>query len=241
MDVAGDNQLNIEHDMYKQRLSPTGIAVGKPGVEIIGEVSRLTLRFEYLTIYANLRWTKPHRFHPTIAAHVLAQSHLFAGYNLGYSQFICLVTPLFRNFCKVESAHLQLLAPASSFYSCGHSFSHRCCNTCDDVRKAYDDKGWNVAEVLKTSEQCLRDKKNPFAAVRRGEGCRVAGVMSVNKVAGNFHVALGDSIVRDGRHIHQFIPSEAPGFNVSHTVHSLSFGLPYPSMPINPLDSGNPM
>lgn len=63
--------------------------------------------------------------------------------------------------------------------------------------------------------------------------------MKVNKVAGNFHMTLGESIVRDGAHIHQFIPSEAKGFNVSHTIHSLSFGERYDSMAPNPLDSGN--
>jgi hypothetical protein len=66
----------------------------------------------------------------------------------------------------------------------------------------------------------------------------VTGHMLVNKVAGNFHIAQGESIVRDGRHIHQFNPALAPKFNVSHTIHSLSFGEPYPSMPANPLDSG---
>lgn len=39
MDVAGDNQLNVEHLMMKQRLSPDGIPIGKAGIEIIGEVS----------------------------------------------------------------------------------------------------------------------------------------------------------------------------------------------------------
>lgn len=39
MDVAGDNQLNIEHDMIKQRLSPEGIPVGDALVEIIGQVT----------------------------------------------------------------------------------------------------------------------------------------------------------------------------------------------------------
>ena len=60
----------------------------------------------------------------------------------------------------------------------------------------------------------------------------------VNKVAGNFHIAHGESIVRDGKHIHQFNPLLAPKFNVSHTIHSISFGDPYPSMPANPLDNG---
>ena len=41
--------------------------------------------------------------------------------------------------------------------------------------------------------------------------------------------------MKDGRHIHQFIPSEAPGFNVSHTIHHVSFGAEYPGR-INPLD-----
>lgn len=41
MDVAGDNQLNVEHEMVKQRLSSRGAPIGKAGVEIIGEVRRL--------------------------------------------------------------------------------------------------------------------------------------------------------------------------------------------------------
>ena len=38
MDIAGSNQLSVEHDMIKQRLSPLGVPIGKAGVEIIGEV-----------------------------------------------------------------------------------------------------------------------------------------------------------------------------------------------------------
>lgn len=37
MDIAGDNQLNVEHEMMKQRLTKEGRAIGRPGVEIIGE------------------------------------------------------------------------------------------------------------------------------------------------------------------------------------------------------------
>jgi endoplasmic reticulum-Golgi intermediate compartment protein 3 len=84
----------------------------------------------------------------------------------------------------------------------------------------------------------MQDPTNPHAIYQPGEGCRVSGFMKVNKVAGNFHIAHGESIVRDGRHIHQFIPSEAPKFNISHTIHSISFGDPYPNMKPNPLDGG---
>lgn len=37
MDVAGDNQLNVEHEMIKQRLTKHGAPIGKAGIEIIGE------------------------------------------------------------------------------------------------------------------------------------------------------------------------------------------------------------
>jgi hypothetical protein len=93
-----------------------------------------------------------------------------------------------------------------------------------------------VAPILKGSEQCQHDSTNPFANVEPGEGCRVTGTMNVNKVAGNIHIAHGESIVRDGRHIHQFLPQDAPNFNISHTIHKLSFGDAYPYMPENPLD-----
>lgn len=83
---------------------------------------------------------------------------------------------------------------------------------------------------MRTSQQCLRDAKNPFANVRPGEGCRLTGSMRVNKVAGNVHMTIGESLVRDGAHIHQFNPSEAPKFNVSHTIHSLSFGEQHPRL-----------
>lgn len=39
--MAGDNQLNVEHEMMKQRISSKGVPIGKPGIEIIGEVCHL--------------------------------------------------------------------------------------------------------------------------------------------------------------------------------------------------------
>jgi hypothetical protein len=47
MDVAGDNQLNVEHLMVKQRLSPHGKPIGKAGIELIGEVSVIFSRFDW--------------------------------------------------------------------------------------------------------------------------------------------------------------------------------------------------
>lgn len=39
---------------------------------------------------------------------------------------------------------------------------------------------------------------------------------------------MGESVIKDGRLIHQFLPEDAPNFNVSHIIHELSFGLPIP-------------
>jgi len=173
MDVAGDNQLNIEHDMLKQRLSPHGKFIGEPGIEIIGEKEEEQ-------------------------------------------------EPLPEDYCGpcygAESDELK------------------CCNTCEDLKAVYVRKGWSLTNILKDSVQCLRDKSNPFASVKSGEGCQVSGSMNVNKVAGNFHIAHGESIIKDGHHIHQFNVQEAPKFNISHTIHHISFGQNYPNMPPNPLD-----
>lgn len=52
----------------------------------------------------------------------------------------------------------------------------------------------------------------------------MSGFLTVNKVAGNFHIALGDVAVRGSRHIHAFNPADIATFNVDHKIHQLSFG-----------------
>ena len=175
MDVAGDNQLNIEHQMMKQRISSTGVGIGAFAEEAVGKM--------------------------------------------------------------VKQGNVKL--PADYCGSCFGAETEltKCCNTCIALKKAYQAKGWGLSGDVKNSEQCLRDGEDPYAlAVDPGEGCRIKGTMGVNKVAGNFHIAHGESIVKDGRHIHQFLPAEAHTFNISHTIHSISFGQVYPGQSPNPLE-----
>ena len=110
-----------------------------------------------------------------------------------------------------------------------------CCNSCADVRAAYTAKGWSTETLADDAEQCKREKLNPFARAHRGEGCRLEGHMAVNKVAGNFHVALGKTKSVDGRLIHQFAVSDLETYNTGHKIHALSFGVPFPGQS-NPLD-----
>eukprot|EP01039_Chlorochromonas_danica_P010492 gene10491-11622_t len=175
MDIAGDNQLNVEHEMMKQRLTPYGHRIGNAGMEVIGE------------------------------------------------------GPL---------SDIHTKAPVEDCGSCygAESDIFKCCNTCNELIAAYQAKQWNVNTIIRNSTQCQRDRAQTFNGAQEGEGCNIWGTMRVNKVAGNFHIAHGESIVRDGRHVHHFNPALAPKFNISHTIHYLSFGEPYPNMPVNPLD-----
>ncbi|KAL9373470.1 hypothetical protein Peur_033090 [Populus x canadensis] len=68
-------------------------------------------------------------------------------------------------------------------------------------------------------------------ALANGEGCRVYGVLDVQRVAGNFHISVhGLNIF-----VAQMIFDGAKHVNVSHTIHDLSFGPKYPGIH-NPLD-----
>lgn len=55
------------------------------------------------------------------------------------------------------------------------------------------------------------------------------------QVAGNFHFAPGRSFQQGSMHVHDLIPFGTEEFDVSHTIHKLSFGEDYPGMK-NPLD-----
>lgn len=134
---------------------------------------------------------------------------------------------------------------------CGPCYGARgegvCCNTCDDVRNAYSERGWDPGSVVRDSEQCVREGRSGEGGLLAGparraanaadvEGCRLRGFLLVNKVAGNFHIAMGETRQRGAGHIHQFNPMAIADYNVSHTINGLSFGEPY-SGSVNPLDA----
>lgn len=109
-----------------------------------------------------------------------------------------------------------------------------CCNSCDDVIAAYKNKRWNTDHIQSEADQCIRENRNKPTthasmrtipkAVKMGEGCNISGYMTVNRVNGNFHFALGEGVERNGKHIHLFLPEDAPRFNTTHIIHELSFG-----------------
>lgn len=111
----------------------------------------------------------------------------------------------------------------------------QCCQTCDDVLNAYAKKKWKADALVSSAEQCIKEgraSKEP-KLMKKGEGCNVNGYLNLNRVSGNFHIAMGEGVERNGRHIHTYVPEDAPNFNASHIIHSLAFG---PSDGTDPLN-----
>ena len=140
--------------------------------------------------------------------------------------------------------HRQLLEKANEYehgpedahdrcQSCfgAESEAQPCCNSCDELLRAYGNKGWSAQDIKKEAPQCVdAARDDSIRSIKKGEGCNLAGWLEVNKVAGNVHVAMGESAVQNGRFVHQFDPTHAPQFNVSHHIHDLAFGESYDGM-----------
>lgn len=65
-----------------------------------------------------------------------------------------------------------------------------CCNTCDDVKRAYQRRGWQL-EDLSLIKQCKHVKKSDEEA---GEGCNISGFVALSTGGGNVHFVPGRSL-----------------------------------------------
>ncbi|CAN6614324.1 ER-derived vesicles protein Erv46p [Trichomonascus vanleenenianus] len=114
-----------------------------------------------------------------------------------------------------------------------------CCNTCEEVKRAYREIGWAFHDGSGI-EQCEKEHYNLKLHEVKNEGCNIAGHVSVNKVEGNFHFAPGASFTRANQHSHDlslFSKEDMP-FRLSHVINHLSFGPEVEGQAIqNPLDS----
>jgi hypothetical protein len=109
-----------------------------------------------------------------------------------------------------------------------------CCNTCEDVKRAYKQKGWQL-QSIKTVKQCRHESKH---GNETGEGCNVHGVMALDSGGGNFHLApsreMSDSLSDSGGAanmndwFNQLIHRAFENWNVTHTINKIRFGESYP-------------
>lgn len=103
-----------------------------------------------------------------------------------------------------------------------------CCDTCEDVKRAYTLKGWHIQEP-KSIEQCRKEKD-----IQEGndEGCNVHGLVALDSGGGSFHLAPGRSMdsadQSDIGAIFEMLMSTFEQFNVTHTIHKIRFGEEFP-------------
>ncbi|CAJ0599118.1 unnamed protein product [Cylicocyclus nassatus] len=111
-----------------------------------------------------------------------------------------------------------------------------CCNTCDEVKEAYQLRGWqvNIDEVVQCQFDPWLKKMKDF----EGEGCRVYGKIRVAKVAGNFHLAPGEAHRVMRSHVHDFHSLDLTRFDTAHRINHLAFGEEFPGKEY-PLDGKN--
>ncbi|KAL7528400.1 hypothetical protein ACHAXR_002429, partial [Thalassiosira sp. AJA248-18] len=118
-----------------------------------------------------------------------------------------------------------------------------CCNTCDDVKRAYRRKQWHIPDITKVV-QCQHLVR---AADEEGEGCNVHGYVALSTGGGNLHFAPDRKWEKEGdkkgnkmdlfggfldlSSVIEMFNDAFEQFNVSHTVNTLSFG-PYMSPPV---------
>jgi endoplasmic reticulum-Golgi intermediate compartment protein 3 len=117
---------------------------------------------------------------------------------------------------------------------CGSCFGAgeegECCNACDDVKRAYNLKGW-VLRDLENVEQC---KGELTKVIEKDEGCNIHGKVALSSGGGNLHLAPG----RDGHYegggtdgqvsLFDLIVQTFQEWNVSHTIHKIRFGAEVP-------------
>ena len=104
-----------------------------------------------------------------------------------------------------------------------------CCPTCDDVKRAYQRKGWHID--IKGIRQC---RFVPDSKSEEGEGCNVHGRVALSTGGGNLHIAPGHELEKFGERQDMFtslldlMTESFETFDVSHQVNVLRFGPDFP-------------
>jgi len=101
-----------------------------------------------------------------------------------------------------------------------------CCNTCDEVRQAYINRGWSFNSPESIS-QCVEEGWAEKLREQSHEGCNIAGRLRVNKVAGNIHLSPGRSFQASNyQNVYELVPylkEEGVRHDFSHSIHQLKF------------------
>lgn len=139
-----------------------------------------------------------------------------------------------------EKVKIMNKTETSEVVTCGSCYGAespemKCCNSCDDVKKAYSRKTWKFDP--RGIEQCKGQEITSEAEARAlKEGCHMYGYLEVSRVGGSFHLAPGRSYSINHMHVHDVQPFMSGDFNLTHTIRHLSFGQKVDSLEA-PLDN----
>ncbi|EGN98335.1 hypothetical protein SERLA73DRAFT_109778 [Serpula lacrymans var. lacrymans S7.3] len=100
-----------------------------------------------------------------------------------------------------------------------------CCNSCEDVRQAYVNRGWSFNNP-DNIEQCVAEGWSEKLKDQAEEGCNISGRLRVNKVIGNINVSPGRSFQSSSRNFYELVPylrEDNNRHDFSHVIHEFSF------------------
>ncbi|KAI0328911.1 Sec1-domain-containing protein [Cubamyces sp. BRFM 1775] len=100
-----------------------------------------------------------------------------------------------------------------------------CCNTCDEVRQAYVNRGWSFNRP-DSIEQCVQEGWSEKLKEQASEGCNIAGRVRVNKVVGNIHLSPGRSFRTSAHNLYELVPylrTDGNRHDFTHTIHKFAF------------------
>ncbi|QLQ81724.1 hypothetical protein HG537_0F04850 [Torulaspora globosa] len=101
-----------------------------------------------------------------------------------------------------------------------------CCQTCDDVKKAYLEAEWAFYDG-KNIEQCEREGYVERINQQLTEGCRVQGKAQLSRIQGTIHFATGRGFQNARGHFHDTsLYQKTSHLNFNHIINHLSFGVP---------------
>ncbi|KAF8586305.1 endoplasmic reticulum-derived transport vesicle ERV46 [Ramaria rubella] len=101
-----------------------------------------------------------------------------------------------------------------------------CCNTCEEVRQAYVNRGWSFSNP-DAIDQCVAEGWSDKIKDQAAEGCDISGRVRVNKVIGNIHLSPGRSFQTHSMQVHDLVPylrdTNGQHHNFGHTIHTFEF------------------
>eukprot|EP01041_Mallomonas_annulata_P001094 gene1094-2128_t len=235
-DDTGSTQKEATHELFKHKISNDGKKLGPVMKHEIGD-----------TLQTEEALTNLHRQH-TGSCELTDEEKIDCGFQ-GIGQESCEA----KGCCwrpggegKAWCFFKGLAQEVSEKIDCGNCYGAghpgECCNTCDEVKAAYERKGWRLR--LQGIPQCQKEafRQTMMEQFAEDGGCQLYGHLELNQASGHFLIAPhkglhSDSLSLSGGlfNLLELISFTFDQFNISHTMNGLSFGDHFPGIR-SPLD-----